>query len=155
MKSHQIDEWLRKLGGAPRSRNTVHTSIRTFFSWAKSRSYLPKNEITEAEVVAKVKVGDTDTEIFTPEQMVKILSFATGEMIPFIVLGGFAGLRAAEIVRLDWSAIDLDRKIIQIRAGQATIFGEDLEMLERQQANLSAWPDHWRRSAGLNGQTTC
>jgi len=119
VKSHQIDEWLRKLGGAPRSRNTVHTSIRTFFSWAKSRSYLPKNEITEAEVVAKVKVGDTDTEIFTPEQMVKILSFATGEMIPFIVLGGFAGLRAAEIVRLDWNAIDLDRKIIQIRAGQA------------------------------------
>ena len=28
-----------------------------------------------------------------------------------------------------------------IRAGQATIFGEDLEMLERQQSNLSAWPD--------------
>ena len=28
-----------------------------------------------------------------------------------------------------------------IRAGQATIFGEDLEMLERQQLNFSAWPD--------------
>ena len=28
-----------------------------------------------------------------------------------------------------------------IRAGQGAIFAEDLEMLERQQANLSAWPD--------------
>jgi len=27
IKSHQIDEWLRKLGGAPRTRNKVHTSI--------------------------------------------------------------------------------------------------------------------------------
>jgi integrase len=119
VKSHQIDEWLRSLGGAPRTRNTVHTSIRTFFSWAKSRSYLPKNEITEAEVLAKVKVGDTEAEIFTPEQMRQILSIAHPEMIPFIVLGAFAGLRAAETVRLDWSAIDLDRRIIQIRAGQA------------------------------------
>ncbi len=38
IKSHQIDEWLRKLGGAPRTLNTVHTSIRTFFSCAKARS---------------------------------------------------------------------------------------------------------------------
>ena len=28
-----------------------------------------------------------------------------------------------------------------IRAGQGAIFAEDLEMLERQQANLAAWPD--------------
>ena len=35
-----------------------------------------------------------------------------------------------------------------IREGQAAIFAEDLEMLERQQANLSAWPD--RRLVLLN-----
>ena len=28
-----------------------------------------------------------------------------------------------------------------IRDGQRRIFGEDLEMLERQQANLARWPD--------------
>jgi vanillate monooxygenase len=35
-----------------------------------------------------------------------------------------------------------------IRAGQATIFSEDLEMLERQQRNLLAWPD--RKVLSLN-----
>ena len=35
-----------------------------------------------------------------------------------------------------------------IREGQGAIFAEDLEMLERQQANLSAWPD--RRLVLLN-----
>ncbi|HZU65178.1 MAG TPA: aromatic ring-hydroxylating dioxygenase subunit alpha [Novosphingobium sp.] len=35
-----------------------------------------------------------------------------------------------------------------IRAGQGRIFGEDLEMLERQQANLQRWPD--RRLLLLN-----
>ncbi|MEX1119855.1 MAG: hypothetical protein WEB60_13795 [Terrimicrobiaceae bacterium] len=99
VKSHQISEWLRGLGGAPRTRNSTHTSIRTFFSWARSASYLPKNEKTEAEAVQKVKAGDTETEIFTPEQMKTILDTATPDMIPFIALGAFAGMRAAEITR--------------------------------------------------------
>jgi hypothetical protein len=81
VKSHQIDEWLRKLGGAPRTRNSTHTSISTFFSWAKSSSYLPKNEETEAEALSKVKTGDTETEIFTPEQMKTILDAATPESL--------------------------------------------------------------------------
>ena len=119
IKSHQIDGWLRELGGAPRSRNSTHTSLRTFFSWAKSHSYLPRAEQTAAEAVAKVRVGDTETEIFTPEQMAKILEAAPGELVPFIALGAFAGLRAAEITRIEWSAIDLNRRFITIRAGQA------------------------------------
>ncbi|MFZ4597701.1 MAG: tyrosine-type recombinase/integrase [Terrimicrobiaceae bacterium] len=136
IKSHQIDEWLRKLGGAPRTRNSTHTSICTFFSWAKSSSYLPKNEETEAEALSKVKTGDTETEIFTPEQMKTILDAATPEMIPFIVLGAFAGMRAAEIVRIDWSAIDFKRKIIMIRAGQAKTASRRIIPISD---NLSAW----------------
>jgi len=136
IKSHQIDEWLRKLGGAPRTRNSTHTSICTFFSWAKSSSYLPKNEETEAEALSKVKTGDTETEIFTPEQMQTILDAATPEMIPFIVLGAFAGMRAAEIVRIDWSAIDFKRKIIMIRAGQAKTASRRIIPITD---NLSAW----------------
>ena len=119
VKSNHIAEWVSGLYGSPRSRNTIHTSICTFFSWAKSRAYLPKNEITEAEAVSKMKVGDTVTEIFTPDQMAKILAIAPAEVVPFVVIGAFAGLRNAEIQRLDWSAIDLDRKIIQVRADQA------------------------------------
>jgi hypothetical protein len=64
VKSHQIGEWLRGLGGAPRTRNSTHTSIRTFFSWARSVSYLPKNERTEAETVQKVNAGNSPTVIF-------------------------------------------------------------------------------------------
>jgi vanillate O-demethylase monooxygenase subunit len=36
----------------------------------------------------------------------------------------------------------------QIREGQGKIFAEDLEMLERQQANLTRWPE--RRLLMLN-----
>jgi integrase len=114
----------------------VHTSIRTFFSWAKARSYLPKNEATEAEAVSKVKVGDTETGIFTPAQIKSLLAIATPEMIPFIAIGAFAGLRAAEIARLDWSAVDLKRKIIHLRADQAKTASRRIIPVSD---NLRAW----------------
>jgi integrase len=93
IKSREIDEWLRQRGGAPRTRNSSLTSIRTFFSWAESRCYLPKNEESAAEGVPKVRAGDPETGIFTPEQMSKILAAATAEFIPFIVLAAFAEAR--------------------------------------------------------------
>ena len=60
VKSEDIDGWLRGLGVAPRTRNQMLTSVRTLFSFAKSRSFLPKNELSEAEALGKAKVGDTD-----------------------------------------------------------------------------------------------
>ena len=119
MKSEDIDGWLRGLGVAPRTRNQMLTSVRTLFSFAKSRSFLPKNELSEAEALGKVKVGDTDTVIFTPAQMRDLIMAAPPIQIPFLAIGAFAGLRAAEIARLDWSALNLERGIIEVRAGQA------------------------------------
>lgn len=97
---------------------------------------MPRNEETAAEGVPKVRVGDTETEIFTPEQMAKILEAATAEIIPFIVLGAFAGLRAAEITRIDRSAIDLERRFITIRAGQAKTASLRIAPISD---NLKAW----------------
>ena len=119
VKSEDIDAWLRGLGVAPRTRNQMLTSVRTLFSFAKSRSFLPKNELSEAEALGKAKVGDTETVIFTPEQMRDLMTSAPALLIPFLAIGAFAGLRAAEIARLDWSAINLERHIIEVRAGQA------------------------------------
>jgi integrase len=136
IKSHEIDAWLRGIGKSARTRNSTLTSIRTFFSWAKSVSYLPKNQETEAEAVPKVRVGDTEAEIFTPAEMQKLLAAATAELIPFLALGGFAGFRTAEIGRLDWTAVDFDRRIITIRAGQAKTASRRIVPMSE---NLAAW----------------
>ena len=136
VKSDQIDAWLRGLNLAPRTRNTVLTTIRTFFSWAKASSYLPKNELTEAEVVGKVKVGDTETEIFTPEDFEKVLLAAPLRLIPLLTIGAFAGLRAAELERLQWRAVNLGRGIIELRANQAKTASRRIVPIS---ANLKAW----------------
>ena len=136
VKSEQIDEWLRRLKVAPRTRNGTLTSVRTLFSFAKSRSYLPKNEITEADALNKSKVGDTDTVIFEPAVMRKLLNAASPQLIPFLAIGAFAGLRSAEIARLEWSAINFERGIIEIRAGQAKTASRRIVPVSD---NLRAW----------------
>jgi integrase len=65
------------------------------------------------------KQADTDVGIFTPEQMERLMQAAPHDLIAVLAIGGFAGLRGAEIARLSWSAVDLGRKIIELRAGQA------------------------------------
>lgn len=119
IKSSDIDAWLRGTGLSPASRNNFLRCIKVFFSFAKARSYLPKSEATEPELMSKVKQPDTVTEIFTPAQIQKLLLNAPEEVLPVYAIGAFAGLRSAELARLPWSAVDLDRKIIELRANLA------------------------------------
>ncbi len=136
VKSEQIDQWLRSLGVAPRTRNGMLTGLRTLFTFAKSRSYLSKNEVTEADSLAKAKVGDTDTEIFKPAEMRALMKAAPSEVVPYLAIAAFAGLRPAEIERLHWSAINLQRKIIEVRAGQAKTASRRIVPISD---NLAAW----------------
>jgi len=136
VKGAEIDKWLRESKLAPVTRNNRLTVIRVLFNFAKQRGYLPKAEDTEAENVPKVKPGATETEIFTPEEFEKLLLAASRDLIPLIAIGGFTGLRAAEILRLDWSAVNMERRIIELRAGQAKTASRRIVPISD---NLAAW----------------
>jgi integrase len=114
-----IDSWLRRGDHSMVTRNNWLKRLKELFSFAKRRGYLPKGEATVAEALKRGKQADTDVGIFTPEQMEKLMRAASKDLIPILAIGGFSGLRCAELARLNWSAVDLGRKIIELRAGQA------------------------------------
>ena len=136
VQSDQIDRWLRESDIAPVTRNNRLTVVRVFLNFAKQRGYLPKSEATEADSVRKVKTGDTETEIFQPEDIAKLLLAAPARLIPNLAIGAFSGLRSAELSRLDWSAVDLDRRMIDLRAGQAKTASRRIVPISD---NLAAW----------------
>ena len=90
----EMDDWLRAQDLAKRTRNNLRTAIITLFSYAKQRGYLPKNLPTDAESLSKAKVTDNDIAIFHADQIAKLLKAARPELVPFITLGAFAGLRS-------------------------------------------------------------
>ena len=87
-----IDDWLRKSGLSPRSRNNLRNAVQTLFSFAKGRGYLPKDH-DEIEAVPVVKDRDGVIEVFTPAELAEVLHHAGERLIPFFALGAFAGIR--------------------------------------------------------------
>ena len=134
--SQEIDAWLRSLGVAPGTRNSMLRCIKVFFSFARSRNYLPEERNTAADSVRLVKNVSNDYSIFTPEQMETILHNAPPRLIPILAIEAFSGVRVAELRRLDWSAVDLDRRIIELRADQAKTASRRVVPITE---NLAAW----------------
>lgn len=114
-----IDAWLRKLGGKARSKNNGRDKVIAFFNFLELKSYLPKGgaivakatsvfkdprpEITtEEEAIATV----TDTDIYTPEQMGKILKVASLDLLVTLECKAFSGIRTEELARLWWVLIN-------------------------------------------------
>ena len=58
-------------------------------------------------------------EIFTPSQLTALLKNASRELAPCFALAAFAGLRAEEILRLDWADIERRPGFIEVAAHKA------------------------------------
>jgi integrase len=121
--------------------------IKYLFQFAKRRGYLPKTEPTAAEDLKPMKLPDSEVGILSADEMSRLLHSASPEMVPFLAIGGFAGLRVAEIRRLDWSAVSLERRLIELRAGQAKTASRRLVPISD---NLAAWLSQADRSKSLN-----
>jgi integrase len=141
--SADIDRWLRSLDLSNSSRNSMLVLVKVFFSFARERNYLPANQQTAAEQVKRLKQGQSSAALYAPAEMERLLHAAPMHLVPFLVLGAFAGIRSVEITRLDWSAIDLERRIITISAGVAKTRSRRVIPIPD---NLAAWLEPFPKS---------
>ena len=93
------------------------TSVQTLFSYAKLKKYLPKDH-DELDAVPLAKDKGGEIEIFTPVELEELLNAANDRLVPFLALGAFAGIRHAEIQRLDWADIKFDDELGWIKSGE-------------------------------------
>src|ERR1035437_7955500 len=138
----EIDDWLRDRKVAAQTRNNFRTVLRTFFECAVVRGYAIDNPMAKT---AKAKVVRGAPKIFTPDQMRTVLEKAPRDFVPYLAIGGFAGLRTAEMERLDWSEIDLGAKLIHVTAEKSKSAQRRLVMISD---NLAAWLAPHARQSG-------
>jgi site-specific recombinase XerD len=134
--SSDIDAWLRSLEVSPSSRNSMLVHVNLLFSYALEQNSLPAGRPISPSQLRKVNVADSENEIFQPHEFRRIIHAAPAHLIPLLSISAFAGIRAAELVRLDWSAVNLERRLIQIRAGQAKTASRRLMPITE---NLAEW----------------
>ena len=141
----EVDAWLRGSGLSPRTRNNIRTSLHTLFKFAEGRRYLAKDH-DELDSVAVVNDLEGDIEVFTVAELTEILSCASDRLIPFLVLGAFAGIRHAEIQRLEWKDLRFDDASIEIGAAKAKTASRRMVPMT---PNLREWLINYRQPAGL------
>jgi integrase len=118
-----IDQWLRGLTDsetgkpvAAITRNNFRQVLNVAFNFALDRGYCASNPVGKT---AKAKVIETPAGILTVEQISRLLEKAHNKLVPYVAIGAFAGLRRAELERLDWKEIDLQSRLIEVTASKA------------------------------------
>jgi integrase len=77
------------------------------FGFAIRKKYLPREAIHEVTDVEKPEAEDTEIETFTPDELRELFRHARPEMIPWLAISAFAGVRNVELSRLDWRNVNL------------------------------------------------
>ena len=142
LSASRIDEWLRARRVGAVTRNTFRRRLAVLFSFAKRRGYVIENPIADVE---RAKERETEIEILSVGDVTRLLECASPEMLPFWAIGAFAGLRRAEIERLNWSEVDFDAHVIEVKASKSKTASRRLVTI---QANLREWLAPYRTRIG-------
>ncbi len=128
-----VQDWLDGLKLKPQSYRNYRTVLHTLFKHAVSRGYAADNPV---ERVERVKVRNGELAIFTPPQIARLLAAASPDFLPCLAIGAFAGLRSAEIERLEWNDVHLVDKFIVVGASKAKTASRRIVPIA---ANLAEW----------------
>ena len=115
-KSHSYS--LKKSGA--KSRNHHRAGIKQFVQWCIRKDYLPANHrLNEADTMRPEHANTGEIGFYTPKEFRAMLETAQAPMREIIAIGGFAGLRTAEILRLTWEEVFRVPGHIEVTAGKA------------------------------------
>jgi integrase len=145
LTSQVLERWLNSLPLAATTRNNTRKNVSVILAYAVKRGWLEENPIKKIKGFNEHRLKAKLPGILTPEEMALLLERAEPEIAPFFTIGAFAGLRVAELERLDWSEIKWDKRLINVTAMKAkTAQPRWVPMSD----NLVAWLTPHRRAQG-------
>lgn len=148
-----VQKWLnglthKKTGAAlnPRSRENLLRMIIALFNFARRMKYVSAELALEIAEIPAPKKQHAPIGIYEPSDIAKILACADSEIVPAVAIAAFAGLRLAEIARLEWKEVRLADRLIVVEANKAKTAARRLVPISD---NLAAWLANHVRSTGF------
>ena len=139
----EIQHWIDELGLSSQSCQNFRRAIHGFFEFAVARGYATDNPV---KGVQKIKVRNGNVEVFTPDEIRKLLTAASPDFLPCLAIGAFAGVRAEERQRLKWEDVRLAERHIIIGKDQAKTASRRIVPIFE---NLAAWLAPYAGQTGL------
>jgi hypothetical protein len=118
IRSDDIEESLDQMQIAGRRRNNLRGGVVTLFRHSKTRlRALPRDRVTEAELVQRDEVQRKAITAFTPAELELLLGAVSRLWLPWLALGALSGIRTGregEIPRVKWEYFKWDRRLIDL-----------------------------------------
>ena len=142
ISSEVISDWLEELNLEDLTVNHYRAALVQLFNHALETGTVESNP---ASKVKKRKVDSKEPGILTPIQAANLLENAANEILPGLALGLFAGIRRAELCRMDWSEIDFEQDLVEVKGKKAKSASRRLVPMRK---NLKAWLAPHRKLRG-------
>jgi integrase len=114
-----VVEWLEGNGWAPRTKNGYLSGVRTLTSWAVDAGHLEKCPLG---AVGRWKEVKAEVKRLSVEQCAELLAACRREdpeLLGYVALGLFGGVRWKECRRLVWADWHAERSEVVVAAGKA------------------------------------
>lgn len=128
----------------PKTRNHYRNTLRAFLDWARRRNYISETSVKrtqDADCMRQERAAVADIKFYTPAEFAKLLAASEGIVQVMIAIGGLAGLRVAELLRLDWSDVWRVSGFIEVGREKAKTRQRRLAPICE---SLAAWLEPWR-----------
>jgi integrase len=142
--SDDIDKFLESLGISARSQNNFRATIGTLFHFGQAKGYVARDHPGVSHV-DKASHTAQEVQVFTADELKRLLRAVRNGLVPAIVIGAFAGVRSEELKRLTWEDIQLKEGHIEIKSAKSKT---KVRRLIPIQNNLKAWLRPYVQEAG-------
>lgn len=142
-----VQRWLDGMKAAPQTLVNFRRVAFTLFEFCEARGYILKgsNPVADTERIEGTNAGAI--AIYSPQEIARLLASASPDFIPALSVAAFAGLRSAEVERLEWSDVDLAGGFITVTAAKAKTASRRVIPIS---PNLAAWlAPHARKTGNL------
>lgn len=154
-----VDAYLTLLGGgSARNKNNHRRAIISFFNFAQGKGFLPHGIIHAAAAASDFRDQRTQitseqqaidllqpTDIYSPEEMRKILAAADNSLRATLEIKAFSGVRTEEIVRLWWVMVAEAEGCLKVPDAVGKISARRVPLLPNLQTRLAKYSAELKR----------
>ena len=118
----ELKAWFDALQLSPQSVCHYMTKVSQLYSFAVRNNWCPENLVKRLD---RPSVEEGEAHVFLVDEAKRLLEHADGYgLLPYVSIALFAGLRNAELQRLEWSAVKLSERSIVVGAKVAKKRGQ-------------------------------
>src|SRR6516162_7997077 len=115
IRTEDLRSWLLGLPLAAKTRNKHRGYVGQIFGLAVDYGYASENPLRKIKKFnERSSEVNGDITVLSAEQTEKLFRAANPEVIPFLTLSFFAGIRRATLERLDWSDVRFNEKRVVV-----------------------------------------